>query len=81
MIHIITTSYGFFHCNKCKWSEWAECSTFCGRGMKRRRTLCALSPTLSDENQLKTCKELGLKKQDFEHLENCNTWNKKTCPR
>ena len=43
--------------------------------------MCALSATLTDENQLKTCRELGLKQQDFEHLENCNTWDKDRCPR
>ena len=64
-----------------KWSTWSDCSSFCGRGMKKRVTMCALSPTLSDANQLKRCRDLGLRKQDFEHIEDCNTWNKNKCPR
>ena len=43
--------------------------------------MCARSPTLSDESALRTCKELGMKKQDFESIQDCNGWNKNKCPR
>ena len=58
-----------------KWSEWTDCSAACGRGMRRRHTMCALTKN----GQLKTCKEYGLKEQAYEHIDNCNTWNRATC--
>ena len=68
-----------FDCNMdpcdMQWSPWSECSAVCGRGMRRRQTMCALKK----DGELKTCKELDLKSQDFEHIDNCNTWDKKTC--
>ena len=30
---------------------------------------------------LTDCKELNLVDQSFEHIEECNTWNKSTCER
>ena len=30
---------------------------------------------------LTSCKEMGLIAQAFEHVEECNTWDKKTCPK
>ena len=60
-----------------QWSEWSECSAICGRGSRQRYTKCADS----EGGELKSCKEMGLFSQDFEHIEDCNTWNKTTCPR
>ena len=37
--------------------------------------MCALTKN----GQLKTCKEYGLKEQAYEHIDNCNTWNRATC--
>ena len=60
-----------------QWSEWSNCSAICGRGSRQRMTMCALS----SGGNLKTCRELGLDNQDFEHIEDCNTWDKANCPR
>ena len=60
-----------------KWSEWSECSAYCGRGSRRRKTMCSLSRG----GESKLCKDLNLKDQDFEHIQDCNTWNRETCPR
>ena len=48
-----------------------------GRGSRERYTLCA------DESggSLRNCKDMGLFEQAFEHIKECNTWNKTTCPR
>ena len=59
-----------------KWSEWSDCSAYCGRGSRRRKTMCSLR----SGGESKLCKELGLTEQDFEHIQDCNTWNRKTCP-
>ena len=48
-----------------------------GRGSQERYTLCA-----SEIGGLKrNCKDMGLFEQAFEHIKECNTWNKTTCPR
>ena len=60
-----------------QWSEWSECSAECGRGSRRRFTKCAED----SGGSLKSCKEMGLTSQAFEHIEECNTWNKTACPR
>ena len=41
----------------------------------RRYTMCAESKG----GNLTNCKDLGLTAQAFEHIEECNTWDKKTC--
>ena len=41
----------------------------------RRFTMCAESKG----GNLTNCKDLGLTAQAFEHIEECNTWDKKTC--
>ena len=60
-----------------KWSEWSECSAYCGRGSRRRKTMCSLSRG----GESKLCKDLNLKDQDFEHIQDCNTWNRESCPK
>ena len=60
-----------------KWSEWSSCSAYCGRGSRRRKTMCSLS----SGGKSKLCKEFGLVEQDFEHIQDCNTWNRETCPK
>jgi len=68
-----------FDCNThpcdMQWSQWSDCSAVCGRGNRRRYTLCA---EIQGSN-LTDCKELGLVDQAFEHIEECNTWDKETC--
>jgi len=58
-----------------KWSDWAGCSAECGRGNRRRYTLCAEE----EGGDLQDCKDLGLESQSFEHIEECNTWDKMNC--
>ena len=48
-----------------------------GRGSRQRFTLCAEE----EGGSVRNCKEMGLFEQAFEHIEECNTWNKTTCPR
>ncbi|TRY76932.1 hypothetical protein TCAL_10625 [Tigriopus californicus] len=64
-------------CNM-QWSPWSGCSAKCGRGNRRRYTLCAAEA----EGNLTDCKALGLKNQAFEHIEECNTWvnDRAVCP-
>ena len=42
-----------------------------------RFTMCAEEAG----GNLTSCKEMGLIAQAFEHVEECNTWDKKTCPK
>ena len=65
-------------CNM-EWSSWGNCSAICGRGNRRRYTLCATE----EDGPQSDCKDLGLDSQAFEHIEPCNTWNKdpNVCPR
>ena len=71
--------------NKCaKWIQLCrsydiviECSAYCGRRSRRQKTMFSLSR--GGENKL--CKDLNLKDQDFEHIQDGNTWNSETCPR
>ena len=58
-----------------QWSTWSNCSATCGRGARSRFTLCAENTGAP----LISCKELGLDSQDFEHIEECNTWDKSKC--
>ena len=37
--------------------------------------------SLSSGGKSKLCKEFGLVEQDFEHIQDCNTWNRETCPK
>ena len=55
----------------------SNCSAVCGRGMRRRFTMCASNKGAP----LVSCKTLGLQSQDFEHIQECNTWDKAKCPR
>ena len=48
-----------------------------GRGSRERYTLCAGE----SGGSLRNCKDMGLFEQAFEHIKECNTWNKTTCPR
>ncbi len=57
------------------WSDWSACSANCGRGNKRRYTLCAETAG----GNLTDCNDLGLTDQAFEHIKECNTWNKNNC--
>ena len=42
-----------------------------------RYTMCAEEAG----GNLTSCKEMGLIAQAFEHVEECNTWDKKNCPK
>jgi len=59
-----------------QWSTWSNCSATCGRGSRERYTLCAGE----SGGSLRNCKDMGLFEQAFEHIKECNTWNKTTCP-
>ena len=59
-----------------QWSSWSNCSATCGRGARQRFTLCAENTG----SGLTSCKEMGLDSQDFEHIEDCNTWDQVKCP-
>ena len=48
-----------------------------GRGSRERYTLCAGE----SGGSLRNCKDMALFEQAFEHIKECNTWNKTTCPR
>lgn len=58
------------------WSEWAECTGVCARGTRRAVSECSKDPGGPKE----LCSR-HFPDHDFEHIENCNTWNKTTCPR
>lgn len=58
-----------------QWSPWSACSAECGRGNKRRYTMCAEF----QGGNLTDCKLLGLNDQAFEHIKECNTWDKSNC--
>ncbi len=60
-----------------QWSDWSECSDQCGRGNRKRITLCAEE----SGGNLTDCADLGLHNQAFEHVEECNTWDRDRCPR
>ena len=58
-----------------QWSEWSECSASCGRGNRLRYTMCAEEAG----GNLTDCGNLGLVEQAFDHVVECNTWDRKTC--
>ena len=62
----------------CKgWTPWSECSATCGKGTKVRYMMCWKTKS----KELRPCPELvGYSKDFFTHTEDCNAWDKTTCP-